>query len=225
MPFFAPIPWEVTYFYAQKGMAERNISLDWYPVGTGPYMLIDNNPNRQMILERNPNFHDEFYPSDGEPGDAEKGYLQNSGKKLPFINEVIFTLDRESIPRWNKFMQGYYDLSEIGADSFDQAIHLDNDGSAHLTRALQKKDMQLSTAISPSIYYTGFNMLDPVSGGYSEAQQQLRRAIAIALDEEEFINIFLNGRGIPAQGPIPPGIFGYQSGRSRDQSIHLFMAK
>jgi oligopeptide transport system substrate-binding protein len=214
MPFFAPIPWEVTYFYAQKGMAERNISLDWYPVGTGPYMLIDNNPNRQMILERNPNFHDEFFPSDGEPGDAEKGYLQNSGKKLPFIDEVIFTLDRESIPRWNKFMQGYYDLSEIGADSFDQAIHLDNDGSAHLTRALQKKGMRLSTAISPSIYYTGFNMLDPISGGYSEAQQQLRRAIAIALDEEEFINIFLNGRGIPAQGPIPPGIFGYQSGEA-----------
>src|SRR5690606_1708027 len=29
---------------------------------------------------------------------------------------------------------------------------------------------------------------------------------------EEFISIFANGRGIPAMGPIPPGLFGYQEG-------------
>jgi oligopeptide transport system substrate-binding protein len=214
MTFFAPVPWEAERFYAQKGMLERNLSLDWYPVGAGPYLLTDNNPNRRMILTRNPNFHNEFFPSEGEPGDAEKGYLQNSGKKLPFIDKIIFTLDRESIPRWNKFMQGYYDISEVGADSFDQAIHLDSDGGAHLTSALMKKGIRLSTTVSPSIYYTGFNMLDPIIGGYAEAPRLLRRAIAIALNQEEFISIFLNGRGIPAQGPIPPGIFGYQSGES-----------
>lgn len=214
MPFFAPIPWEAPYFYAQKGMAEHNISLDWYPVGSGPYMLIENNPNRQMVLSRNPNFHDEFYPQQGEPGDAEKGYLQKSGQKMPFIDKFIFTLDRESIPRWNKFMQGYYDLSEISEDNFDQAIHLDLDNLPTLTRALRKKGIQLSTTTGLAIYYMGFNMLDSVVGGYSESQRQLRRAIAIALNEEEFISIFLNGRGIPAQGPIPPGIFGYQSGEA-----------
>ena len=32
------------------------------------------------------------------------------------------------------------------------------------------------------------------------------------LDYEEYIAVFHNGRGIPAQGPIPPGIFGYLSG-------------
>jgi oligopeptide transport system substrate-binding protein len=26
-------------------MAEKNLTLDWYPVGTGPYMLVENNPN------------------------------------------------------------------------------------------------------------------------------------------------------------------------------------
>jgi ABC-type transport system substrate-binding protein len=36
MPFFAPVPAEVDRFYSQPGMAERNFSLDWYPVGTGP---------------------------------------------------------------------------------------------------------------------------------------------------------------------------------------------
>jgi ABC-type transport system substrate-binding protein len=62
MPFFAPIPWEADRFYTQQGLAEKNITLDWYPVGTGPYMLTDNNPNLMMVLEKNPNFHGEAYP-------------------------------------------------------------------------------------------------------------------------------------------------------------------
>ncbi len=74
MPFFAPVPPEADRFYDQPGMAQRNISLDWYPVGSGPYMLTVNNPNRQMVLERNPNYHG-VYPSEGAPGDKEKGLL------------------------------------------------------------------------------------------------------------------------------------------------------
>ena len=85
MPFFAPIPWEADRFYAQQGMAERNISFDWYPVGTGPYMLTENNPNLRMVLTKNPNFHGELYPTEGEPGDAERGLLLDACKPLPFV--------------------------------------------------------------------------------------------------------------------------------------------
>ena len=42
----------------------------------------------------------------------------------------------------------------------------------------------------------------------------MRRAISIAVDYEEFISIFANGRGIAAQSPIPPGIFGYRDGKA-----------
>ena len=62
MPFFAPVPREADRFYSQPGMAAKNLTLDWYPVGTGPYLLAENNPNRRMVLERNPNFHGETYP-------------------------------------------------------------------------------------------------------------------------------------------------------------------
>ena len=78
MPFFAPIPWEAERFYSQKGLTTKNINLDWYPVGTGPYMLTENNPNRVMILERNPNFHGETYPSDGMPDDGKAGFLDDA---------------------------------------------------------------------------------------------------------------------------------------------------
>ncbi len=209
MPFFAPVPMEVDRFYSQPGMKERNLTLDWYPVGTGPYMLTVNNPNLQMILEKNPNFHGETYPDTGQPEDQQNGLLNDAGKPLPLIDTVIFSLDKEAIPTWNKFQQGYYDTSGISSDSFDQAIQVGAGGDMALTEEMQEKGIKLSTAVQSSIYYTGFNMQDPLVGGDSERARLLRRALAIAVDYEEYISIFVNGRGIPAQSPIPPGIFGY----------------
>ncbi len=58
-----------------------------------------------------------------------------------------------------------------------------------------------------------FNMLDPVVGGYSNEAKKLRQAISIAQSEEEYISIFLNGRGVVAQSPIPPEIFGHLDGK------------
>lgn len=212
MPFFAPIPWEADRFYSQPGLEEKNITLNWYPVGTGPYMLTVNNPNLQMVLEKNPNFHGETYPTEGMPGDQESGLLADAGKPLPFIDKVVYTLEKENIPYWNKFLQGYYDVSGISSDSFDQAVNIGAGGEAELTDEMKEKGIELKTGIGTSIYYFGFNMMDPVIGGKSNDARKLRQAISIALDFEEFISIFLNGRGIAAQGPIAPGIFGYRSG-------------
>ena len=83
MTFFAPIPWEAEKFYAQPGMAAKNLTLNYWPVGTGPYMLTEYVENRRHVLERNPNFHGETYPCEGEPGDKEKGYLDDCGKPTP----------------------------------------------------------------------------------------------------------------------------------------------
>ena len=212
MPFFAPVPPEADAFYSQPGMKARNITLDWYPVGTGPYMLTINNPNRQMVMERNPNFHGESYPLEGAAGDLEAGLLDDAGRPMPFIDEIVFSLEKEDIPYWNKFLQGYYDTSGITSDSFDQAINVGSGGEVTLTEDMRGKGIELNTAVSTSTFYTGFNMLDPVVGGYSERARKLRHAISIAIDFEEYISIFLNGRGIPAQGAIPPGIFGHVEG-------------
>ena len=213
MPFFAPMPPEADRFYSQPGMKQRNITLDWYPVGTGPYMLTVNNPNRKMVLERNPNFRGEPYPSEGEPGDAEQGLLKMAGKSMPFIDKAVYSLEKEAIPQWTKFLQGYYDVSGINSDSFDQAIQFGAQGDVGLTPNMREKGIKLKTTVQSSIFYLGFNMLDPVVGGNSERAKKLRQAIAIAADYEEYIAIFSNGRGIPAQGPIPPGIFGYREGK------------
>ena len=212
MLFFAPMPWEAEKFYSQSGLENKNITLDWYPIGTGPFFLAENNPNLRMVLTRNPNFRGETYPVDGEPEDKLLGLLADAGMSLPFVDSAVFSLEKESIPRWNKFLQGYYDNSGITSDSFDQAVQFNSQGEAKLTEAMQQRGIQLSTAIQTSIYYMGFNMLDDVTGGSSDKSRKLRQAISIAMDFEEFISIFTNGRGVAAQGPIPPGIFGAHSG-------------
>jgi ABC-type transport system substrate-binding protein len=214
MPFFAPMPQEAERFYAQTGMRERNLTLDWWPVGSGPYYLSENDPNLRMVLSRNPYYNSETYPVEGESGDAEAGLLADAGKPLPLIDKVVFSLEKETIPYWNKFLQGYYDASGISSDSFDQAVQVSVGGEAAVTDAMKAQGITLSTSVSTSTMYTGFNWLDPVVGGTSERARKLRQAISIAVDFEEFVSIFANGRGIPAQSPIPPGIFGYREGEA-----------
>ncbi len=214
MPFFAPMPVEAERFYAQPGMHEKNITLDWWPVGSGPYYLSENNPNQRMVLSRNPNFARETYPAEGEAGDREAGLLADAGKPLPLMDQVVFTLEKETIPYWNKFLQGYYDSSGISSDSFDQAVQVSVAGETNVSDAMSAQGITLSTSVATSTMYMGFNWLDPVVGGDSERARKLRRAIAIALDMEEFISIFANGRGVSAQSPLPPGIFGYREGEA-----------
>ena len=267
MPFFAPMPPEAERFYAQAGMRERNLVLDWWPVGSGPYYLSENNPNQRMVLTRNPYYDSETYPVEGEAGDAAAGLLADAGKPLPLIDKIVFTREKETIPYWNKFLQGYYDASGISSDSFDQAVQVNVGGEATVTDAMQAQGIKLSTSVATSTMYTGFNWLDPVVGGgsydsllikplanrlgeqttltkslvmakpadcgscrqsapsvkgddaqtcrgRSERARKLRQAISIAVDFEEFISIFANGRGIAAQSPVPPGIFGYREGEA-----------
>jgi oligopeptide transport system substrate-binding protein len=213
MPFFGPVPPESDRFYAQAGLAEKNISLDWFPIGTGPYMLTVNNPNRQMVLERNPYYEGEVYPNEGEPGDAEAGLLKDAGKPLPFVDKVVLSLEKEEIPYWNKFLQGYYDTSGISSDTFDQAVQFSGQGDVTLSDDMRDRGIELQTSVGTTVYYLGFNMLDPVVGGYGERAKKLRHAISIAIDQEEFISIFRNGRGVAAHGPVPPGIYGYREGK------------
>lgn len=187
MPFFAPMPWEVIQFYNQVQFKNKNISIDSYPLGTGPFILSENNPNARMVLTKNIHYHG----------------------PLPQLDKVIFTLEKESIPYWNKFLQGYYDQSGISSDNFSQVLQMSGNAGLSLTPALKEKQIKLNTAILPNVFYWGFNMLDETVGGYSEKQRKLRQAISIAIDVEEYIDLFMNGRGVVAQGPLPSGIFGF----------------
>ncbi len=215
MTFFAPIPWEAEKFYSQPGMAEKNLTLNYWPVGTGPYMLTEFLENRRHVLERNPNFRGEPYPCEGEPKDRQEGMLADCGKMTPFVDKVVFNIEKEAIPLRTKFFQGYYDAPQIERLDIGTGFIVEMADSADKEAEYKAKGIRLPTTIEANTWYLGFNMLDPVVGdgdtpAQKERNRKLRQAISIAIDWEEHIAIFEKGQGMAAQGPLPPGLFGYR---------------
>ena len=214
MPFTAPVAWEsVEYYDGNDGRPK----LADHPVGTGPYLMVHYEKQSRIVLEKNPNWygtrHPEWhapgatYPSNGEPSDHLAGHLDSAyvGKALPFIDRIEFRREKESIPRFSKFLQGYYDLSGIIKESFDQVIQEDD-----LSPEMKAMGMRLEKTVEPSVFYIGFNMEDTVVGSSGgERSRKLRQAMSLVFDAEEYIDLFFNGRGVPAHSLIPPGIFGY----------------
>src|SRR5690606_17023837 len=162
MTFTAPIPWEADRFYHQPGMAEHNLSLNTWPVGTGPYYLAESIVNRRHVLERNPNFRGEPYPCTGEPGDAEAGLLQDCGKPTPFIDRIEFSLEKESVPLMGKFLQGYYDIPQVGRGDIGVAMRVASDDSAEKASLYKNHCIQLLSSSDATIYYFGFIRLAPI---------------------------------------------------------------
>ena len=212
MPFFSPMPQEAIDFYSQPAVAERNITIDRFPVGTGAYRIETLLAHKEIILVKNENFRVARYPSSGEPGDREVGLLDDAWEIVPFIPRVVYKLEKEYIPRWNKFLQGYYDTSGLSSDTFDSAVTFNDTGDPGTSEAMRAQGIVLRTSVEPTTRYLAFNMLDDTVGGYSVEKRKLRQAISIVLDYEEFIEIFINGRGVSSHSPVPPGIFGYQAG-------------
>ena len=217
MTFVAPIPWEADRFYSQSGMAQRNLSLNHWPVGTGPYMLTESLQNRRHVLSRNPNFRGEPYPCEGEPSDQAAGLLADCGKMTPFIDRIVFNIEKESIPLQGKFMQGYYDIPQVDRGDTGVAMLVAASDSTEKAALYAKHAIQLPTTVEAQMQYFGFNWRDPVVGQGDTPEQQvrnrkLRQALSIAFNWEEFVAIFQNDQAQVAYGPIPPGILGYVSG-------------
>lgn len=206
MPFTAPVPWECVATYDGK---EGRLSFGAHPVGAGPYYLKDYDKESKIVLERNPHWYGRKPSNSGAPGATLPNCesTEPNACQLPFIERIEMRRDKESIPRFGKFLQGYLDQSAIIAESFDMVVQSD-----HLSEDMAARGVQLEKAVAPDIYYLGFNMEDPVVGAPGgERSKKLRQAMSLAIDAKEFCRIFLNGRNVPAQSLVPPGIFGYDA--------------
>jgi oligopeptide transport system substrate-binding protein len=198
MGFGAPVAKEVTAKYGQQGLNEK-------AVGTGPFMLKDFRKDSRIILVKNPTFRGEAYPTDGDEDAHKSGLMAAAGKKLPFVDQIVYSIFKETQPRWLEFLKGNLDASGLPKDSFDSAIV---DGE--LKPELKTKGMGLRKSEAAIIWYLSFNMKDKVVGGKNA---DLRRAIAMAIDRETQIRKFLNGRGVKATSIVPRVLQGH-SGRA-----------
>ncbi|MBX3635407.1 MAG: ABC transporter substrate-binding protein [Rubrivivax sp.] len=217
MTFLAPVPWEADAFYAQPGMAARGLSLDTWPVGTGPYMMVEYQKDRRHVMRRNPNYRGEPYPCEGAPGDREAGLLDDCGKPTPFVDEIVSVVEREAVPRRGKFRQGFYDVEVFERTDTGMPYLVEMQDSEAVRREYLGKGFRLARDSDVNSYFIAFNMLDPVIGDTgSDAERarkrKLRQALSIAIDWEEFSRIFPKDAGDTAMSPLPPGIFGSREG-------------
>ncbi len=219
IPFTTPVPWEAVVYWDGEEGRERFAD---HPVGTGPYTLSVYDKQFRYVLERNPMWYGAMYPEWQAPGavfptditqedvEARRVNPEYAGRALPFLDRIEYRRERESIPHFNKLLQGYYDSGGVINESFDAVIDGDR-----LSPAMVEMGMALDQVVSPSVFYIGFNMDDPTIGRTAgEPGRLLRQAMSLVVDVEQYLEIFSNGRGVPAQSPIPPGLFGYDDAYS-----------
>ena len=217
MTFMAPVPWEADAFYAQPGMAERGLTLDQWPVGTGPYMVTEFVKDRRIVMERNPNYRGEPYPCDGMPEDRAAGRLADCGKKTPFVDRIVSVVEREATPQKNKFRDGFYDLEVFERTDTGVTYLVEMLDSDRVRADYERKGFNFPKYSDVNSYIIGFNMIDPVIGGGDTPEgraraRRLRQAITIAIDWDEYSKIFPKKGGETAMSPLPQGIPGSREG-------------
>jgi ABC-type transport system substrate-binding protein len=222
MTFIVPLPWEADAFYAQPGMAENSMSLNQWPIGTGPYMMTEYVQDRRHVMKRNPNYRGEPYPCEGSDADRQAGLLDDCGKTMPFADTIVSTIVKEKVPRKELFKQGYLDVPEIERPEWGVDFQVDMDDSDEVKAAYQAKGFKFPMATDINSWYLGFNWMDPVVGKGDTPEQQLknrklRQALSIAIDwEEGYGRIFRSKGGVAAHGPVPPGVFGSREDEPRN---------
>lgn len=215
MNFFAPVPEEAERFYAQPGLRANNITLDTWPVGTGAFRMREFLENRRHVLERNPLYAHGRYPCEGALGDREAGLLEDCGRPLPFVDRVVFDVEKESVPLSTKFLAGFYDSPFIERTDTGLGFLVAMEDDPEKAALYASRHLQFPRTVQAAFWYLGFNWLDPVVGGVGDPESArrarlLRQAIAIAFDWEEELAIFQKNQGVVAHGPLPPGLFGWR---------------
>jgi oligopeptide transport system substrate-binding protein len=171
------------------------------PVGTGPFVTGTYTQSNTIVYTKNPNFRDMFYPTEGMPGDKEKGLLKDAGKKLPLVKKVIYNILPEEQPRWLNFLKGKVDKNDIPKDDFQNVVT----PSKGVTDTLAEKGIGLEISPDLDITYIVFNHDDPLF----KDNVKLKQAMSLAYNTAESNTLFYNDTAILAQTPIPPGIGGY----------------
>ena len=177
------------------------------PVGTGPFRLAQWKRSSRMVLEKNPNYRDDFYDEEPPASDADAQDIARrlKGRKLPMIDRVEVYIIDENQPRWLAFLNGEHDvIDEVPTDFANIALP-----NNQLAPNLRKRDIRMVRYPRADVSVSYFGMENPVVGGYTPEKVALRRAIALAVDLDKEIRLVRKSQAVAAQSPVAPGVWGY----------------
>ena len=170
-----------------------------HPVGTGPFILDQFNPqDNKFVFVKNPKFRDKFFPTEAS-GDLQH-LLGPAGKKVPFLDKIIYHLIPEETPRWLQFKNKTIDLLNVSPDYLLDIF----DGNGLLNEKLKQEHIELHKVENFNSGYIGFNCLKaPLDN------KKVRQAMSLAFDRQMFNKLFLKNLGKTPHTFIPQGFVGY----------------
>ena len=172
-------------------------------IGTGPFFLKSLSQN-QIVLGKNDHYFDRF----PEVADAiQNGETiekkANSGRKLPFVDEVHLPLVKDPTQVEKKFKLGEIQIMPLSREKFKEMAYKGDDGSFHIQNQY-RDEFRIYSSIQAGVNLIKFNMEDELLG----SNRKLRKAIAYAIDTLSTLELLANGRGIPLASIVPKGIAG-----------------
>jgi len=170
-------------------------------VGTGPYVLREWVRKGRLVYERNEDYREDRYPSEGAPGDREAGLLDDAGTRAPMIDVLQYDFVAETQSAWMLFLTRQRDASGISKEVFDTVIS----PQKQLEDRWSRRGIRLVKYWPPSVYWIVFNMEDPVVG----ASKSLRQALCLVFDVESYLKVLYNGRGRRAVNILPSTFKGW----------------
>lgn len=202
-----PVAREAVEYY--DGQVHNGVRRDdfhkFYAVGTGPFKIAQYVPRQRVRLVRAwapGEYKTTTFPTDGFPPEKAEFLKTLSGKDLPFVDEVHFSILRENIPIFILTRQGYLDAMPVNKDAFAAMLTPQHE----LSPKYRERGMQLEKDVEPSTFWISFNMDDPVVG----KNKKLRQALSCAYDGQTYCDIFYSSVAPVAEQLVPPGLYGHQ---------------
>lgn len=209
MSFISPIPIETIEF-------EKN-DLGLRPVGTGPFYLAKIDPTKELVLNKFAQYHESFYPSEGDRYANNRGLLKDSGERIPFVDSINFKIVKDNNTRYELFIKNALDFIVLPQEFYSQVF----DEVGNLKENIKATDIRLQTMPTLTYWWLAFNMRDPLLG----SNRNLRAAIAHAIDMNKYIQLFTNNTGQKANSILPPGILGYDPSATLPYEFNREVAK
>ncbi len=172
-------------------------------VGTGPYKLRDWKQGSRIVLEANPKYRPLTFPESSNPADADLVRSMH-GVTLPQVGVIELNVIEEEVTRLLQFDRGKLDYVVLTAAVANNQLAKGKLKPEYIARGVTRRVYP-----EPYLFALYFNINDPVVGGMSKEHIALRRAVALAIDLDNLIEVAYAGQALPANQLVPPGVTGH----------------
>ncbi|MGB0454616.1 MAG: ABC transporter substrate-binding protein [Bacteriovoracaceae bacterium] len=216
------IYWLTTLFFTPirpSHLKANSLDLETKFIGTGAYQ-VSSFESKLTKLKGTSNYNHQLYPSSGDRDSISKGFLENSRDPLPLISNANIYIEKDFEKRKELFIEGKVDWMDVSIENLEK-IKSDE----RIQKLLKKEKVSINYRPNLALRWLGFNMQDPVVGGNKTRAKNLRKAIALALDREDYIKKITRDSNLEANSLVNPGILGFNSSGEYPFSYNLEKAK